>query len=52
MGNYDTGRKTDFKCFIQDAELLNPIPTRPCDMIYCHSDKNLPSWKRNHDLRL
>ena len=47
MGNYDTGRKTDFKCFIQDAELLNPIPTRPCD-----SDKNLPSWKRNHDLRL
>ena len=28
MGNYDTGRKTDFECFIQDAELLNPIPTK------------------------
>ena len=40
MGNYDTGRKTDFECFIQDAELLNSIPTRPCHVIYGHGDKS------------
>ena len=39
MGNYDTGRKTDFECFIQDAELLNSIPTRPCHVIYLHGEK-------------
>ena len=41
MGSYDTGRKTNFECFIQDAELLNSIPTRPCNMVYCHNDQAL-----------